>query len=303
MLGDPTSDDTHFGDYGVVRAGDRLAVVAMDTVGLDSNWSYEENDPTGLAMHPMFRTLPKVAARLSGPVTPTTATPTTRLTEADLLTGDEVPQRDPVLVTAPGEGRAVAEASVCVPPGEWDSRESTQVLTRNFRYDWPDDPTARNGEPGTPGYTPLFEMPEFYTTALQFGDEAAAVRAQARYRDWLSGCAKELERRNFTLTNRDQTKTTWIDVPATASGGRVVGKFAVLPTYELPGVEAGPDGFAGAYFERVGLARVGNRLMITVSLAWGTEYHYSDQPGGDQDTGFSADPQFALVQAAAKRLV
>ena len=47
VLDDPTSDETHFGDYGVVRVGDRLAVVAMDTVGLDSNWSYVENDPTG----------------------------------------------------------------------------------------------------------------------------------------------------------------------------------------------------------------------------------------------------------------
>ena len=303
VLDEPTSDDTHFGDYGVVRIGDRLAVVAMDTVGLDSNWSYAENDPTGLAMHPMFRTLPKVAARLSGaPATRPTTTPATKLTRANLLTSDDVPRRDPVLVTDPGDGRAVAEASVCVPSGAWDSLGATQVLTRNFRYDWPDDPAARNGEPGTPGYTPLYERPEFYTAALQFADEAAAVRAQKRYRAWLSDCAKELERRNFTLTNRDQTKTTWIDVPATASGGRVVGKFAVLPTYELPGLEAGPDGFTGAYFERVGLTRLGNRLMITVSLAWGIEHHYSDQPGGDQDTGFPADPQFALVQAAAKRL-
>ena len=106
-----------------------------------------------------------------------------RLTEANLLTSDDVPRRDPVLVTDPGEGRAVAEASVCVPPGAWDSLGATKVLTRNFRYDWPDDPTARNGEPGTPGYTPLYEKPEFYTAALQFADEAAAVRAQKRYRD------------------------------------------------------------------------------------------------------------------------
>ena len=75
MLDDPTSDNTHFGAYGVVQAGHRLAVVAMDTVGLDSNWSYVENDPTGLATHPMFRTLPKVAERLRG-----AAAPSTRLT-------------------------------------------------------------------------------------------------------------------------------------------------------------------------------------------------------------------------------
>ena len=212
-----------------------------------------------------------------------------------------MPRRDPVLVTRPGEGRAADEASVCLPPGEWKSLGAPQVLTRNFRYDWPVDPTARNGESGTAGYTPLYNMPEFYTAALQFADEPAAVRAQGRLRDWLSGCAMELRRRKFTVI-QDETKTTWIDVPAAASGGRVVGEFAVLPIYEQPGVKAGPDGFAGAYFERVGLTRVENRLMVTVSVDWGIEYHYSDQPGGDQDTGFPADPQFALVQAAAKRL-
>lgn len=41
----------------------RMALVTMETHGKDNNWDYEPNGPVG-AMHPMFRTLPKVAERL-----------------------------------------------------------------------------------------------------------------------------------------------------------------------------------------------------------------------------------------------
>lgn len=42
--------------------------------------------------------------------------------------------------------------------------------------------------------------------------------------------------------------------------------------------------------------------MITVEVIFGTEYHDSDLPGGDPDTGLPANIQFGLIDAAAERL-
>lgn len=64
---DPDNADSGiFQATGVATDTDRLraAFVTMETHGQDNNWDYEPNGPVG-AMHPMFRTLPRVSDRLS----------------------------------------------------------------------------------------------------------------------------------------------------------------------------------------------------------------------------------------------
>ena len=85
----------------------------------------------------------------------------------------------------------------------------------------------------------------------------------------------------------------WIKAPTTRGSAR----FTEL-VYKEPG-HVGDD--AGC-FESIGLARVGDRLMITVSVVYGQDYNVSLDPDGDAETGLPAHPQFALLKAAAKRL-
>ena len=66
----------------------------------------------------------------------------------------------------------------------------------------------------------------------------------------------------------------------------------------MPG-HAGDD---AGYFESIGLTRVGDRLMITVSVVYGQDYNVSLDPAGDPETGLPPHPQFALIKAAAVRL-
>ena len=57
---------TGFLYYGVGRVGETIAVVLMSSLGEDSIWSYDVKDTTGVALHPMIRSLPLVDARLAG---------------------------------------------------------------------------------------------------------------------------------------------------------------------------------------------------------------------------------------------
>lgn len=63
-----TDADEQVGTFeavGTVRTGRRLLVVSMAVHGQDNNWSYVADDPTGLPLHPMYRTLPRAANRLA----------------------------------------------------------------------------------------------------------------------------------------------------------------------------------------------------------------------------------------------
>lgn len=59
-------EEAYFESIGAVRDGNKIALVSMSVWGLDSNWSYDPDDGTGLDLHPMFRSMPKVADRLVG---------------------------------------------------------------------------------------------------------------------------------------------------------------------------------------------------------------------------------------------
>lgn len=58
------ADNGRFESLGAVQHGSRLIVLLMFHNGQDSNWSYQKDDTTGLALHPFIRSLPRVAQRL-----------------------------------------------------------------------------------------------------------------------------------------------------------------------------------------------------------------------------------------------
>lgn len=61
---DAKTGEALFVSIGAVVEGNRLAVVTMEVVGQDNNWDFKPNGEVGQT-HPMIRTLPKVADRLS----------------------------------------------------------------------------------------------------------------------------------------------------------------------------------------------------------------------------------------------
>ncbi|WP_432560482.1 hypothetical protein [Granulicoccus sp. GXG6511] len=58
------ADSGEFESQGLVQQGDRVALVVMRTPGQDNNWDVEPGGPVG-ELHPMIRTLPAVADRLT----------------------------------------------------------------------------------------------------------------------------------------------------------------------------------------------------------------------------------------------
>ena len=60
---DDDEQEAFFESVGAVRDGNRIALVSMTVWGMDNNWSHE-GDGTELPLHPMYRTMPKVADRL-----------------------------------------------------------------------------------------------------------------------------------------------------------------------------------------------------------------------------------------------
>lgn len=217
-----------------------------------------------------------------------------QLTETSLLTAQEVGQATaggPDAVSKPSLGRAVHAASVCLPAGGWESLGATTVLTRNFRD---------SNQAGAPTRGPLPNVPRIYTAVAQFASEEKAGEAVARYRGWLSDCAAQLQQRNWEVAG---SKTTAF-VPV-RSGADVVGEYAVVPNYYPPEFEnelKQPSGDGGPVNEYVGLLRVGDRVMVIVTLYVANTAFQSDQPGGDPEQDLPPNDQFGLVRAGAVRL-
>jgi hypothetical protein len=239
------------------------------------------NEAPGPVATPTVATPPVV-----NPTAPTaSASPARTLTQDNLISADEVPHhtKQKLLVVGPDVGRSVESLSVCVPEDGFGSLGAVQVLSRNFRFD------------ALPSY--LYRNPQFYTTALQFSDESTAREALTRYRGWLADCASQLRQRGYTV--RTGQFTRFVKVP---SGSSIIGEYAALPTYLPPGFTPPKDYIEHLYFEHVGLTQVEDRLMITVEVVFSNEYHDSDLPKGDPETGLPPNVQFGLVKAAAERL-
>ena len=113
------------------------------------------------------------------------------------------------------------------------------------------------------------------------------VRRTRHTRDWLESCKK-------TITERGDTSAgaapEWYPVQTKVSGAEA--RFT-----EVSWIPAGDESGSG-YFESVGLALVGDRLAVTVSLVYGQDYNVAYDQDGDPDTRTAVAP---AVWAADRR--
>lgn len=217
-----------------------------------------------------------------------TAIPARTIDSDNLLQAGDIPTDGSftVEVVDPGIGRTIDEASVCQRTGLAPVNAS-QALSRNFLERYHYGP----GETPDPS-APLTDLPNLYTVALQFSDEAEARHGYTTYREWVEDCPAALATEGYDLPS--QRPVAWEPVP-TASGESV---FTEL-IYTEPGGDADQD---GGYFESIGLTVVGDRMMITVYLVFGMDHNTTYGPTPDPSTGLPPHPLYAINAAAAERL-
>jgi hypothetical protein len=214
-------------------------------------------------------------------------TPARELTEAQLLTADEIPvvDQETYTETPEGVGRDPQALTVCRPEGTGSAIDEDAMLSRNFRL-----ATLADGEPA-PTEPPVGDEPTIYTQVMQFGSDDAARAAHQTYRDWLETCKDTIAERGDTAAGGEPK---WYEVKTEAAG-------AAAGFSEVIWIPADDDSGSG-YFESVGLGLVGDRLAVTVSLVYGQDYIVAYEQEGDPDTGVPPHPQFGLVTAATDRL-
>ena len=219
----------------------------------------------------------------------TTASPTLArsLATVNLITVDQVPTIDEERFgeTPEGAGRPAEAITVCIPDGASDELGASQVIGRNFRRD------RRSDGSTNPPAAPFGPDPTIYTQAMQFDSAGSAATAYGTYRGWLDTCTATIKARKDVPLGAG---VDWIAVQTKVPGAKA--GFAERVWRE------GNDSSENGYFESVGLALVGDRLAVTVSLQYGQDYNVAYQPEGDQEAGLPAHPQFKLLAAAAQRL-
>jgi hypothetical protein len=221
--------------------------------------------------------------------TPSPPAPARTVTATNLIGADEVPQlgKERFAETADGIGRSADQITVCLPDGALDQLGATEIVGRNFRRD------RRFDGSSNPPEAPFGSDPMIYTQALQFDSAGDASAAYRSYRGWLDSCAATIKaRKNVPLG----AGIDWIDVqtrvPAAKAG------FTERTWRERD------DASGSGYFESVGLAVVGDRLAVTVSLQYGQDYDsVAYRQAGDPASGLPPHPQFGLLVAAAHRLI
>lgn len=208
---------------------------------------------------------------------PSSAAPTRRVTEANLIAAAEVPRRESGgTVTADTKGaRPLTKLSIC--QGDLAQLGSTSSVVRSFQQTAPAE-----------AKTPLTGKPNVYDAAFQFDSPAAAELARQTYKSWIDLCRYDAgASTGFEMVD---VGFDWAKVrcsPGTA--------FVAEIGYRTAGSKR-----EGNYFESIGLTLVEDRLSVTVYLFYGVESLYV--LNGDGEGGL-AHPQLTLVNAAAKRLV
>lgn len=230
---------------------------------------------------------PPLAA--GSPTPDITAIPERTIDSDNLLRAGDIPTDDQFAVEEvdPGIGRTIDEASVCQRNG-LAPLNASQALSRNFLERYHYGP----GETPDPS-APLTDLPNLYAVALQFPNEGAVRQAYSTYREWVEACPAALATEGYDLPS--QRPVVWERVP-TASGESV---FTEL-IYTEPGGDSDQDG--GGYFESIGLTVVGDRMMITVHLAFGMDHNTTYAPTPDPSTGLPPHPLYAINAVAAERL-
>lgn len=220
----------------------------------------------------------------SDPSPTSTDPPSRALTRANLLKPSDVPWPGEHLLevtTAVGVGRP-EQASACFPADGLAALGADQVLSRSYLF----RRTGAEPEPPDPG-----EEPSIYSAALQFGEAAAAKDAYAQIVGWRSGCESRLYRRGFepVSAGADESATP-VEVK-----GRQRGEFTRVVYRPAGGEEE------ARIFESTGITRVGDRVMLTVTVTSGRD-EYVTLDREEASATRPLHPQFALIRAAVERL-
>ena len=222
---------------------------------------------------------------VSPTVTTAPATPARTVSEVNLIEVAAVPVvgRERYAATVDADDREGDRLSVCTPrAGGLSSLGPTREVDQNFVL------VRRADGSRNPVREPFNGEPTVFTRAMQFESATAADAAYATIRSWLERCPSIMEYEPIG-SSEDWT---------------------VVNT-GIPGAKAGFGGFrwrladdrsGQGFFESLGVAQVGDRIALTVSLAYGQDFNVSLDPAGDPTTGLPPHPQFALVKAAADRL-
>lgn len=291
QLEDPSGSQTMSSEYGAILTGSRVELVVMTlrAGGDEHHWAQnqDEAESTGLPLDPMIRSLPKAAARLAGePVRDTPApTPTRSLTEDNLLRASDLPQYEGLEAQDyKRSARPAMRPSTCLQSLE--NLGAVDVQTRSFNYKITDP------EASTDSADPLYGQPTKYASALQFGSEEQAKQAYDTVSGWIEACADALDSDGFRapgggpVTGFDQ----WYPVRGKVKTARFT-EFV----YQRPDFGDGE----GAFWEAVGLVRVGDRLAIAVDVKFGMDSNWDADP---EENIAGPHPLADILPAAAKRL-
>ncbi|MFC7626044.1 hypothetical protein [Microlunatus sp. GCM10028923] len=291
QLEDSSGSQTMSSEYGVILTGSRveLLVMTLRAGGGEHHWaqSEEEAKSTGLPLDPMIRSLPKAAARLAGePIRETPApTPSRSLTDKNLLRASDLPKYEGL---EPQEykrsARPSTRPSTCLQSLE--TLGAVDFKTRSFNYKITDPQSS----PDTSD--PLYGQPTRYASALQFENEEQAKEAYETVSGWIENCADALDADGFRAPGGGPVRgfDQWYPVRDKVKTARFT-EFV----YQRPDWGDGE----GAFWEAVGLVRVGDRLAIAVTVGFGMDSNWDTDP---EENVAGPHPLADILPAAAKRL-
>ncbi len=223
-----------------------------------------------------------------GNPTPTGTPPAARtVTDANLVAATQLltAGKEKWRATAPDLGREPDHPSVCVPDEGLAELAAKAAVRRNFRL------ARLAGGEKNPGEEPFGQDPTVYTVALQFDTSQAAAAAYGTLRSWLDDCTATIEDRGDAAIRAGES---WYAVRTGVKGAKAGFSEAVWYPRESKS--------ESAYFESTGIALVGDRVALAVTLAHGMDYNVAYDPKGDKDLGLPPHPQYKALSAAAQRL-
>jgi hypothetical protein len=225
-----------------------------------------------------------------GQPTPTSSTPTVTasptpgrtLTDANMLSVDDVPEPlggGKVSVDT-RNARSPDHLSICEQE-PFSTLGATGTLSRSFKD------TYRGKDRPFP-HSVLDDQPDTYAVALQFIDAAAAERARAIIHGWVVSCQEGINVPDDVHVTTQGFDWAALTVrPGTAEIAEVVYRDRTSKS-------------KNGIWESIGLTLVEDRLMVTVHLFYTDESPFSVNLD-DDEAGFT-HPQVTLVRESAIRL-
>lgn len=217
-----------------------------------------------------------------------TSTPQSEVGPQNVVPADDIPLTDPYVDVEqgvnPGKDRGPDSLTVCQQE-PLSALDPTSSAFTAYQLVPPD---------GLADDNPLKGQPNLYLAALQFDDPGAALSAERTLRSWLTDCPEFLAGEGLA-PKEDEPGTprpiTWYEVSMNNAEGGFVEQI-------YNGADPRDD---GGYFEGVGLARVGDRLVIGVHLLFQSEFYWAT-PGEEDQTGADPHPLDPLLPVAVEYL-